>query len=654
MREEEKENESGETKEHETIEEVENVYRKLYDCYTVQQQPADLLNGVSPRDYWNASRAIFNVINVVNKEEQNDWRSRYFAPKARNRVIGRIAQDIAENIGPIVTAQNFKQKDDKLVARAIQDIMLWSFDREKWDEKKFWFEATASIEGTAVLEENYTIQKRKVKKVEDMDFETGEIKYNEVEVKEWEGAYFSIVPNDQFLVPNIYERDLDKQDYVIRVVRTTHAAAEREFAKYPNWSKVIPGNSDRWYPDSDHFKRFEDYISLNKEEVLIMKYFNLSEDKMLIIANGVLLNDINTPIPRPHNKKKYPFVMMMKEPIDNDFIYGASVAHRLAKEDALYNNLIRMFVDREHLKNFAPLVTSDPALQYREIYRPGAVTVVEDPGGVQAIQGLFSNMDGGLVNLIQMIERNADENSISPLEMGQESGGSMTATETMALRQGSQTRRSVAIDLTRHAMSRIGELRTHTLLWRLNDIEDLDQITVWGRTLKSGKEGARTTLLQPGVGDMSEKERMKLSKELDKMENESGGEMEMVALDPTKLENLDLLLRFDAQPQEKRTDDMMKLLAMDKFQIYSQHPDVFDKKASAEEVAIALGDDPEKILVKQAPFEVSPQMAPPGQGQAPAPGGQPGQPELALAGGSPGSGPGRQVGLRDALGMPPT
>jgi len=142
--------------------------------------------------------------------------------------------------------------------------------------------------------------------------------------------------------------------------------------------------------------------------------------------------------------------------------------------------------------------------------------------------------------------------------------------------------------------------------------------------------------LEDGLMKRSDKEKQDLSISMMKAEKNMGGSGELVAIDPAELSNIELYVKADAQPKPKRTDELMQALAMEKWNVYSTRPDIFNVNLAAIKLAQAWGDNPDEMVIPQ------PQGGAPG-GMPPMPGAKPQTPSMSDMTSS----------AKESLGLPP-
>lgn len=579
-----------------------DVYRRHNKAYDVIVQPSQFLQdaegrSISPKTYWNNCRRRFNaIVDLPSFQNTQAWMSRYNKALSRNKTMGVVAHIVSQYIGTSVLAQNKQQMEDVNYGLLAKDIVEWSYDAEHFERTRFWGLLTGAVEGRVIWEECWSDDKRVVKDLLGVK-DDGTYEYEQKEITTYRGASTAIVPNDQFLVPNPFTRDVNEQDYVIRVKRMTKPQFLKQYGKMKGAKSVRPGKFD--IDDTDDFKKFDSFEHTQENEIVVLHHYDLSEDEHDIVANGKLLTDIGNPIPRPANKKKYPFVLQVFEPVDNDYFLGKGIIDRTGREEDSINLLYRLYNDREFLNTFPPLETDNESLLNSDDPVSPGLVVARTPGSDGTTPIIQNSPTVALANMIDRLERNADDASISSLQQGQApSGGTPTATQTLEMAKNAQTILNTFNELQRHAIAELGELRLETLLWQLKT-DETKKITVHDRILKNGKRGSRVFMLGDTQSLLPE-EKAGLSSVLKDTQDEAKGKLEAYILDRKELlEEMEYHVRVDAEPKPRRTDDLMKLLAMDKFNFYKMNADVFNPLVAAEDVAVAFGDDPDEVVNDQ-------------------------------------------------------
>ena len=587
---------------------------------------------VSPLEYWNDGRKRFNSIFPAVDRGVNNWMSDYYSNRTRNKGLAIVAHANSKMIDSSIVAQNAMQEEDKDVAEFLKDVVEFTKRKENFDEKFFWAIITAVAEGNVILTDQYGPMG---------NFGKGH--------KQKNGAFTLIVPNEEFLRYDPYLIDLQEQEWVIWRRKMTIGRAKKYFGHYDNFKDVIPGDSSRWMYDFTEFRSYDSFAELAENEVeVVQRWRKDGNDSFLeIVCNGVALTEKDAENPRRDGQ--YPFAEGGFEPIDAHYFMRASLTKKLQKEQDEGDHLWRAYINMTELQNKPPLGTNRPELTAVDIIIPGNSVYVGE-GENFKVQPIIPRLESGFgtggVNLLNALMQNMDASSVDPQQQGL-GGGSGTATEAAITAQQAD----VMMGMFGRELSFLHRdwlrLRCQTAIWRVTEDEDMSQITIQDRLLKTGKTGKRKYKMEAGLSGMlkSAKEGagqmrdMLLKKSFD-MRNETkkaDGKAETMLIDPEDLLNLEVYVYTDGEPQPKRTGALAKAMAMEDWAVYSAAPQVFNLKEAAEDLVKARGGDPTRLILDegQAAGAMEGMGVPPaGPMTAPAPStSQPTGPSKSLTGG---------------------
>ncbi|MBD3251922.1 hypothetical protein GF380_05755, partial [Candidatus Uhrbacteria bacterium] len=223
---------------------VRKVYASYVDAYEVMSNPHPFLQDMSPFDYFDEGRRIFNSY-VPAREDDQDWRTQYRSNMTRNRALGLIAHTVTKNIEPSIVAQNVHQEEDGIVARFFKDTVEYSQEHEGWEDLMFWVQVTLIAEGTVTVQDNYGEFKRPVKEITGFDNE-GNVNWTKREHTDFVGAYTEIIPNDELMPEDPYKSEIQEQGWIIRRRRMPFERAKRFYGHYEAWDEVKPGSTGNW------------------------------------------------------------------------------------------------------------------------------------------------------------------------------------------------------------------------------------------------------------------------------------------------------------------------------------------------------------------------------------------------------------------------
>lgn len=561
-------------------------------------------NTQSPLQYWADGRKRFNVFVPPRSKGSKNWKTLYKSALTRNKCLGVIAHVVSMMVSPNIQAQNQNQDEDKALGQFLKDTVEWTQEKEDFSYKLFWAIVTAVAEGTVILRDNYGEMSKVVKEITEVD-ENGKAKWKSPKtVREYKGAYTEIIPNDELLIPDPFCNEIKEQDWLIRRKRMTYAQAKTRFGHYDNFSQVVAGSVEGWNYTDDYIQSYESVQTLSDNMVEVIEHWDKSTDSYDIVCQGAALTPEGNPNPRPD--KQYPFSKSGYEPIDYGFFWYAGLPAKLADEQDVYDAVIRMFIDRQHLNLIKPYLTSNPALVNEDIIVPGLGTYTgmgQKPSDtVTALSVADGGVDAGTMNLLSTMQSNMNTSSLDPMQTGNApEGGTPTATQAIQMAKNAQIMLGLFGWMIGYLIRQWTVLRTSTILWQMENDVDFSKITMSDKVLASGKLGKRVYMFEKYLTKRSQDEKMQISTMMRDLEKDSNGKMELVAIDPTSLSDISYYVKIDAQPKPKQTDALMQSLAMEKFNVYATRPDVFNLNAAAVALAQAWGDDPDEMVLARAP-----------------------------------------------------
>ena len=222
-----------------------------------------------------------NIPAVTNDPNQTSWRANTIRPITRNKVISIVAHITAAIIYPNIIAQNDQSEEDKSMSIVMRDIVEWVGEQMDYDDLFLKAVIDMCVNPAIVLHQDYAKINRMVKEIKD----SGSWTWKEVVDEVFSGFVASIVPNDELYISNVYEPNIQKQDFLVKVKNITFRAAEGKYKDFTNWKYIKPGLRT-WF-DNQNEVFYEEYDEL-LEERLVQEaiYYNRSLDLELPVING--------------------------------------------------------------------------------------------------------------------------------------------------------------------------------------------------------------------------------------------------------------------------------------------------------------------------------------------------------------------------------
>lgn len=553
------------------------------------------LDDMSLKDFWRVSRDQYNgrvpgLLSSLEGNDPNNWHSRIFRKKTRKKVVASAASLVASGIGVDISALKQDKRVDREFSKVTEMLYDWSSERELQESVLIRTVLEGFVVGTAIIYEEIAWKERKVKEIDDIDFETGKITTTEKSRVEYKGPRSQKVRLEEIYVGDVYQADLQEQPYIIWRMTMDYETASLLFSGYKNWGAVVP-DSKFFFGEDDEKEIQEDYDG----RVEIARYWCKATDTFAIIANRVLLTELGMGFPYPH--KNYPFSKFTPFLFaDTSFFYGDSLAHINLGEQVTINDFTNIMVDSEKLRNKPPVATNSDEIAKSDVVIPGAMIATRPGEEVNIIDAFAQGTSTGLVQATQMLSEQMDENTIDPLVSGQQASGDPTATEVKAIVGSAEQMKGFVEKLYAEFLIQFAHLRVPNLYWFLVNDEDYQRVVI-DKVKVKGKDGERHIMLVAGAEMPSPLQLLKMEKDMMK----EGENPEMIYVNKESVNDYQFFITLSAQPKPPRNSAGRLTRAIQKYQIYSQNP-IIDQRKNTERLVEALGDEPDEMLQAEQPM----------------------------------------------------
>lgn len=584
---------------------------KFEDARTQKEMPYRFLQDRQHEQFIQDCKDLFT--GYVPKRDES-WKARVFKPYTRNKVIQVIAQLVSSIIKPQVLAQNPQQEIDKNLSQDLDDLFEYCRELDNYDRKFVLTVLQGVVEGTIHLFVGYENRIRKVKEIDDIDRETGEVKFTEKDKKDFEGLYTKIIPNNEIYPGDVYTMEIQDQPYIFRRRLVPYESAETEYMKYKNWKYVKAGTNLGYDEELDlYIEKQED--DFDQDLVEIVEFWCKQTDSYLVRISGVLMTDPDNPIPYDH--KQYPIAKGVFEPFDYEFYWGNSLPNKLWHDQTILNTLHRLLLDERLLNVFSPIFSTDKKIMKRNIYTPG-IQIQGDARNLTTLRNVMGTSQNETLNAIQTVESSMNQSSVNNVTGGQQPLRSGTATELLNIQENQMKILGLFGNFISFLVEDYSRLQVANILSFYPEIEDMQKITLLDKGLYEG--GISDKMIEfTDLPEMTEEEELELSYEVLKREEREQKQFRL--LDKDAFRNMDYFVRIEAAPEPKKTKYLEQVMARIKFDQYAQNP-LIDQMENTKNLIRANNDDESKLLKKDVPV---PNM------EAPVPGGQAPQVDQQLA-----------------------
>ena len=257
----------------------------------------------------------------------------------------------------------------------------WQFKNNDKVEK-FWEILYGVVNGTVCNFIGYNSGKQSHRYLRGYNKDSGIYNIEEKEDPYWNDVWSEIVPIEDMYIPKIWERNFQKQGRTIWKTEMDWIDFKREFREYDNAEYVYPGNMIA--EDSLYYRMLQGTgVTAGNKVQLLKKYVWAGEtDKLVITANGVLLNPVGkgkkqTSSPLPFNHKMGPFSWGIFSPLDEKFAYGMPMPFLIKEPHKILNTANVMLLEHE-LRNVSPAILSSDFDAPKLIYGRHDVIPVND------------------------------------------------------------------------------------------------------------------------------------------------------------------------------------------------------------------------------------------------------------------------------------
>lgn len=526
-------------------------------AYDLQQQPFTEFNDLSLIDRADIDQKRWNAYRGPQSEDPDEaWRYNGVKPITRNRILGIVAQMTASIIMPAPFAQNDKDEVDKAAAQVMRDLMEYNVRNSSYVENYIMWITDALVNPAAYLGVGFFEAMQTVKEENE-----GRVSKKEVVDNVLSGFQTYNIPIDEVLIGNFYQKNLERQRYVIRRRFISYDEAKALKGDHENFKYVQPGARATFNAETDMFYDVvDDTLTTLVEEVT---YFNRIEDIEVPYMNGVYLGDADTeanPIKHRTNENypRYNFGVLGYEDISSRFFYYKSAAWKLGDDDELVIRTEQLLADATFLDTMTPTATTGVGQLSEAIMIPGKNTVFTSPDAkVSPIR-----LGGSLSSAFQLLlkkEQDMSESTQDPMMAGVQAGSQKTAREAMLLAQNAKIALGRFGNMLANSLKKVGDLMIdvilqHQTVGEISEVSDQESAQKFKTFILSNvPEGSgkvtKKIVFEPSMMGEEMDEATAMERSMQLMEEEGGidSEMRISKVNPEAWRKMKYYLSVDVQ-----------------------------------------------------------------------------------------------------------
>lgn len=396
-----------------------------------RDQEISLFRNENLQTYTEVSLAQF-VGHRAKPEWKRDYQYNVFDPITRDKVMAIVSKSAG-----MYEAQFFNTKKRLEKISATISTVLGAFYADsarrlnEVDENKATMIA-ALIRPKAIRYEGWKYQRRTIQEIVARN-EYGDVtETSEKKIVHYNGPYSELCNVEDIIAGSLKIRNLQEQPRFAWVPKMQMDTFRRKFptARFPEAAKVRSAGKLLENDMSEFLIRND----LKENEVEVLYFFEKWDDRLSIIANGVLLTQPKkNPMPFAH--KDYPFVWGGFELLAPDFIYDMPLPIKILDMQDVDNEVLSLTLDMVWRGlNEVVLVKEGDDINDDELYGGGLVPV-NDPSNFQKLEFGSSFGMNAASSIMDRVKKSIESSSLDAPSSGQTSARHITAREVMAARE---------------------------------------------------------------------------------------------------------------------------------------------------------------------------------------------------------------------------
>jgi len=582
--------------------EVDRIIRIVGEDKSRRDQSTDLFRNETLQSYTEAGLGQF-VGHVEKPEYKKDYQYNLFDPITRDKVMA-----ILSKTNGMYEAQFFNTSKELDPAAEIVANTLGAFYKDstrilKEKTKNRLIMLSALISPKAIWYEGWKHQPRIIRDVEERDENTGRILKTSAKKKiHYSGPDGYRINVLDVVFGSLVERDLQEQPRIATIPKMQMSTFLRRYpvSKYPA-SANVKSHGGLFGGDQTEFTVRDD---LKENEVEVATLFEKWDDRLSIVANGVLLTEINTPMPFAH--KDYPLVWGGFEELSPDFIYDMPLTIKLLDMQDMNNEVLNLTLDMVwRALNEVILVSAGDGINEDILYGGGMVDV-DDPKNFNKMDFGSSFAFNSAGSMMDRAKSSIESGSLDAPSSGQSGSKQITAREALIAREA-------ALEITTLFLTNMEEMEAEKARLRtLNQLDRYKNPIDWQKrigadgleeTIKVFKElSVRDTLLaggKKGTLNLTITDKPRSKEELDKL-NVVNDQVLSQSIDvtPEFIRNVKFDVEIVAGSVVKRSKMEERAEARAFMQDAVAAPQVFNVPYAAEEYIKAIDKNPKEALVQ--------------------------------------------------------
>jgi len=594
------------------------VLRDFALGYQTMYRPRQEFNDLSLLQRDQVDSMAFNTYQPNNGEPAagdtaNSWRSNAIRPIERNKCIS-MAGHTAERLGFLrlqATDEDSTPNDDAaILMNGLLDWARYTYFPEEW-----WLHAVlqSEVSPACIIHQEYREVFRRQKTTRGKD---GKWNYEDKLDEANSGFIGTIVPTDQIYIENIFEKDIQKQRFVIWRRVQSHDQLKAKYGSSKNWQYVRKGMQLLFNDANQGFYYAYDPNLRSElgEEVL---YWSKDDGGLqLAIVNGVLMTEPDAKLVREDGL--YPFAKWFYSWIRDNFFYGKSLSFSVSHDANIINTLYPVLVDGAILDTMKPMKYIGQDVIGSDVIIPGQTISLQDQNG--KLEPVLPPLQtGNLLAAMSQVEKSLTETANTQILPKSRS----TAYEMSVVEKDMQSQLApftseligASIQLTRLVLGDILQYCTIGDISAIKGAKSALKYKTFLVDIKGNKTRAKRRRIKfETLPKMDDSEKLKASYDLLEEQGGPNADTELIKADPKAIRKLKYSMIMSEDVLRPKSDALKfqeNLATLDKvIALESSRPGLNNLEEVAKKLLYSTNPvtarDPEKFINKQQPGQMSP------------------------------------------------
>lgn len=347
--------------------------------YQTMYRPRQEFNDLSVLQRDQVDSMAFNTYQPNNGEPAsgdlaNAWRSNAIRPIERNKAIS-MAAHAAGRLGFLrLQATDADAKPEDAAAMVINSCMDWV--NATYFPKEWWLHAVlqSEVSPACIVHHEYRQVFREVKTTRNAD---GSWNKKKMLDEANSGFIATIVPTDQIYIENIFEKDIQRQRFVIWRRVQSHDQLEAKYKGRKNWEFVRKG-MQLLFNDANQGFYFAYDPNLRGELGEEVLYWTKADGGSFVtMVNGVIIGEADGKNPREDGL--FPFAKWFYSWVRDNYFYGKSLVFAVSHDANIINTLYPVLVDGAILDTMKPMKYIGKDMIGSDVIIPGGTVTMRDP-----------------------------------------------------------------------------------------------------------------------------------------------------------------------------------------------------------------------------------------------------------------------------------